>query len=351
MQHTETADREEPVGLTDPSQSLPRWQRELRDAFRPLGKAEDRTGPGLPMGPDRQIPLELPATSNFPVVIPPALLETFLQTSPEDPVARQFLPSALEESLPPGFSQDAVGDRLARQTPGMIQKYYGRVLLIVTGTCAVHCRYCFRRHYPYADEPKSLASFEPALEQINDDPSISEVILSGGDPLSRTDDWLGQLVGRLSAIPHLRTLRVHTRFPVVIPSRVTEGLLNLLTSSRLDPVVVLHVNHARELSSEARDALRKMRESGIPLLNQSVLLAGVNDSVESLESLSRDLFSAGVIPYYLHQLDRVAGAAHFEVPIERGLSLIAELRGRLPGYLVPRYVQEIPGQNSKRTLA
>jgi EF-P beta-lysylation protein EpmB len=287
----------------------------------------------------------------FPVMVPGPILSQVDLPGAEDPVLKQFLPSEQELVAKPGFVPDAVGDGEARRAPGMLHKYHGRVLLIVTGACAVHCRYCFRRHYPYGDEPKDLASFEPALQQIELDRSIHEVILSGGDPLTRTDAWLAGLVSRLRNIDHLSTLRVHTRMPIVIPSRVTVELIQWMTDSRLTPTMVLHVNHAQEIGLEAERAVGRLREAGIVLLNQSVLLAGVNDSVDALEGLSRSLHRLGILPYYMHQLDRVTGSAHFEVPVERGIELIEALRARLPGYLVPRYVREEPAKASKMPLA
>jgi L-lysine 2,3-aminomutase len=222
--------------------------------------------------------------------------------------------------------------------------------MVTTGACAVHCRYCFRRHFPYDSAPRSLTDLLPAIEQIEADSSIHEVILSGGDPLTLVDSLLVQLVARLEAIPHLRRLRLHTRLPIVIPQRVTAELLDWLTGTRLTPVVVVHINHPAEIDDAVVAALGKLHSAGIMLLNQAVLLRGVNDSVEVLAALSERLIDLHVLPYYLHQLDRVVGAAHFEVPVEQGLQIMSELRGRLPGYAVPRYVQEIAGRDHKVEL-
>jgi len=232
----------------------------------------------------------------------------------------------------------------------VLQKYPHRVLLVVTGACAIHCRYCFRRHFPYAEAPKSLAAWDPALRQIADDDTIHEVILSGGDPLMVRDEVLAELVERIAAIPHVRRLRVHTRLPIVIPSRVDAGLLDWLTDTRLTPWVVVHANHPREIDTEVAEALARLVDAGLPVLNQAVLLRGVNDDAETLTELSERLLACRAMPYYLHQLDRVAGAAHFEVPLPRGRELIEQLRTRLPGFGVPRYVQEIAGELSKSPL-
>jgi EF-P beta-lysylation protein EpmB len=259
----------------------------------------------------------------------------------------------LPTQLPPvidGGLMDPVGDAAAQRLPGLLQKYTGRVLLITTGACAVHCRYCFRRHYPYETAPKSLAAWQPALDEIAGDESIREVILSGGDPLTLRDSLLASLAERLAEIPHLRRLRVHTRLPLMIPERVNDELLDWLRGTRLAPVMVIHANHASELSGDAADAVQRLVAAGIPTLNQAVLLRGINDDVETLAELSERLLDLGALPYYLHQLDRVAGALHFEVPIARGLELVAALRARLPGYAVPRYVQERAGEPSKTIL-
>jgi len=245
---------------------------------------------------------------------------------------------------------DPVGDLAAQRLPGLLQKYTGRVLLVTTGACAVHCRYCFRRHYPYDTAPKTLAAWESAIDEIAADESISEVILSGGDPLTLRDSLLAALADRLAEIPHLRRLRVHTRLPLMIPERINDDLLSWLRGTRLAPVMVIHANHANELAGDAADAVQRIVAAGIPTLNQTVLLRGINDDVETLAALSERLLDLGAMPYYLHQLDRVAGAMHFEVPLARGLELVTALRARLPGYAVPRYVQERPGEPSKTIL-
>jgi len=235
--------------------------------------------------------------------------------------------------------------------PGVLQKYHGRALLITTGACAVHCRYCFRRHFPYEEAPHSDAAWDAALGAIAADASIREVILSGGDPLMLVDERLANLTKKIAAIPHVCRLRVHTRLPIMIPARVTEQLLAWLTGSRLTPVVVIHANHAQELDDRVAQSLASLRQAGATLLNQAVLLRNVNDTVSAQVALGERLIELGVLPYYLHQLDRVAGAAHFEVPISEGLQLMKALRAQFPGYAVPRYVQEVVGQPNKVVLA
>lgn len=291
------------------------------------------------------------AAAGFPLFAPWPYIERMQPGDPRDPLLAQVLPLSAELDSPQGFTSDPVGDGQATLGPGLLQKYASRALLVTTGACAVHCRYCFRRHFPYSAGPRSPQDWQPAIERIAADPTIDEVILSGGDPLTLVDEHLAELAERIAAVPHIRRLRIHTRLPIVIPQRVTSELIDWLRGTRLAPIMVVHANHASELDDATAAALSRLVDGGIPVLNQSVLLAGVNDSAETLIDLSRRLVNLRVIPYYLHQLDRVQGAAHFEVPVERGLVLIDELRRALPGYAVPRYVQEIAGAAHKCVLA
>lgn len=290
------------------------------------------------------------AAEKFSLFAPRGFVARMRPADPTDPLLRQVLPLGKELTEVPGFVADPVGDEAATVHSGLLQKYHGRVLLITTGTCAIHCRYCFRRHFPYEEAPRSLTRWEPALETIAADDTIHEVILSGGDPLTLVDTTLAALVDRLESIPHLRRLRIHTRLPIVVPERVTDELVEMLAATRLAPVVVLHANHANELDEHVAASIAKLAESKAVLLNQAVLLAGVNDSLEGQVTLCERLIDFRVTPYYLHQLDRVAGAAHFEVPISTGRQIIDQLKARLPGYAVPRYVQEVAGAISKTEL-
>lgn len=320
------------------------WQDALKDAVR---------------DPDELCRLlELPrdlaaeareAAESFGLFVPRGYLARIRPGDPDDPLLRQVLPREVELADAPGFLADPVDDAAARQGDqvGLLQKYAARVLMITTGACAVHCRYCFRRHYPYAEVPRSLDAWQLAIEEIAADGSLREVILSGGDPLTIVDDTLAALVARLDAIPHLRRLRIHTRLPIVIPERVTDALVAMLCTSRLTPIVVVHANHANELDVHVAAALARLVDAGVPVLNQAVLLRGVNDSLAAQAALWERLVDLRVMPYYLHQLDRVAGAAHFEVPIGEGRRIVRQLRARLPGYAVPRYVQEVPGEPNK----
>ena len=232
----------------------------------------------------------------------------------------------------------------------MLSKYHGRALVVATGACAVHCRYCFRRHFPYDAEREDLAGFSSATDAVAADATIDEIILSGGDPLMLPDEQLARFANRIGAIRHLRRLRIHTRLPVVLPERVDETLVDWISSCVLPVIVVVHVNHPREIDDRVRRAMRTLGAAGVTLLNQAVLLRGVNDSGDALSELSKRLFDCGVMPYYLHLLDRVAGAAHFEVDVDRALAIMDDLRARLPGYLVPRLVREVAGAPSKVVL-
>jgi EF-P beta-lysylation protein EpmB len=290
------------------------------------------------------------AAAGFPLFAPRGYIARMRPGDPHDPLLRQVLPVVDETRTVRGFSADPVAEGPAALAPGVLQKYVGRVLLIATPACAVHCRYCFRRHFPYAERAAGRDGWQPALEAIRDDNSLEEVLLSGGDPLTLRDATLADLARRLARIDHLRRLRIHTRLPIMIPERVTGELIDWLAGGRLTPVVVVHANHPRELDAAVAAALGRLVAAGIPVLNQSVLLRGVNDNADVLAELSRRLIDCRVMPYYLHQLDRVAGAAHFEVPVAEGRALLRELRRRLPGYAVPRYVQEVPGERSKRVL-
>jgi EF-P beta-lysylation protein EpmB len=288
------------------------------------------------------------AMQQFPLRVPRSFVARMRAGDARDPLLLQVLAGAQEMQQVPGFTADPNGETgSANPHPGIIHKYRGRVLLIVTGSCAIHCRYCFRRHFPYADNQNGRSDWPAALAYIAADDSISEVILSGGDPLMASDQQLAELVQQVAGIPHVQRLRVHTRLPVVIPERVTEGLLRALTPPRLNSTLVVHSNHANEIDTEVAAAFRRMRGADITLLNQTVLLAGINDTADAQVALSERLFTAGALPYYLHLLDRVSGAAHFEVDRAQALALHRAMAARLPGYLLPRLVQEVPGAPSK----
>jgi L-lysine 2,3-aminomutase len=324
----------------------PAWQQALAEAFTDLPsllaylKLE-----GTPL------PAELLASRQFSLRVPRVFADQMQPGDPLDPLLRQVLPLAEETIQLPGFSENPVGDREAEVVPGLLHKYPGRALIVATGACAVHCRYCFRRHYPYASGSASPRQWKAILDYLQAHPEIDEVILSGGDPLMVSDERLAGWLAQLATLPHLKRLRLHTRLPVVLPLRITPTLTELLSSSRWQVLVVIHANHANELSPDMESALAGLKAANITLLNQAVLLKGINDNVTTLAMLSERLFEVGVLPYYIHLLDRVAGAAHFEVEEQQAIDLVQALQKRLPGYLVPKLVREIPGELSKTPIA
>jgi L-lysine 2,3-aminomutase len=327
------------------SAQRPSWQQQWRDAFRePVALLQFL---GLEHLQER---VSGAATRQFPLRVPLAFAQRMQYGNPHDPLLRQVLPLVDEEHIVPGYSIDAVGDLQSKASKGVLHKYEGRALLISTGSCAVHCRYCFRRHFPYGEEAASANEWAEAIIHLQNDASIEEVLLSGGDPFSLSTEKLSTLTDSLRAIPHIKRLRIHTRLPIVLPDRVDAALLQWLQSLPWPVALVLHANHAQEFDLHVDDACRALRNTGVNLLNQAVLLAGVNDRLQSIKDLCERGYAAGVLPYYLHQLDRVHGAAHFAVSDEKALSLIDQLRDTLPGYLLPRLVREIPGERSKSPL-
>lgn len=330
----------------DPNGRPPRWQAEMAQAI----SSPEALLAALGLDPSLLPPAQA-AAAGFRLRVPRSYVARMRPGDPADPLLRQVLPVQRELEDVADYIADPVGEHAAVRAPGLLHKYEGRALIITTSTCAVHCRYCFRREFPYSEASSGAPRWSPALAEIARDSSLEEVILSGGDPLSLSDARLKSLTDALAGIPHVRRLRVHTRQPVVLPSRVDDGLIAWLGSVQLPTVFVLHVNHPNEIDSQLRAACEKLRASGVTLLNQSVLLRGVNDDAGVLAELSRRLFDAGVLPYYLHVLDRVRGAAHFAVPDAEAAVLAGELASRLSGYLVPRLVREVHGAPAKVTLA
>lgn len=320
------------------------WQRELARAItRPEALISAlRLDPALLEGASA-------AARSFGLRVTPSYLSRIRPGDARDPLLRQVLPLDAELVDRPGYVADPLLERDALRAPNLLRKYAGRALLITTEACAIHCRYCFRREFPYAEQHEATGNgrWSAALAAIAADATIEEVILSGGDPLSLSDARLKALTDALGDIAHVRRIRVHTRQPIVLPSRVDAGLMEWLRSIRQPAVVVLHANHANELDTEVREACGRLRAAGVTLLNQSVLLRGVNDDAGALADLSRALFDCGVMPYYLHLPDRVRGTAHFEVPATEARRLLNALVEHLPGYLVPRLVREIGGAASK----
>lgn len=348
--------------------AIPTWKTHVIQAIRDPAELCSL------LGLSRQLAEEANAViGNFPFLLPRTMLSRITPGNVSDPVLRQFLPTQAESVSPPGFSPDPLEERSACPLPGVLAKYEGRILILATSACPVHCRYCFRRHFPYAEmrhrtacaaAPETPEKPGPTGElnatrdvylstvchYIESRPDCREVILSGGEPLLLDDETLHKWFLHISQIPHVVRIRIHTRLPVVIPQRVTPELIQVLHGTRLRPVIVFHINHPQEVDEAVGEAISRLAASGVILLCQSVLLAGVNDDPAILAALYERLAGLRVLPYYLHQLDRVLGAHHFDVPIARGKEIVKELRRRLPGYLVPRYVQERPGEQAKVPL-
>ena len=317
------------------------WQRELASAVRdPVRLMQvlglDMTG------------VSLQAAQQFRLLAPHSYIARMRQGDWHDPLLRQVLPLDAELQVVAGFEHDPVGDQYAVVADGVLHKYHGRVLLVTTGACAIHCRYCFRRHFPYTDSNPVKGEWESALAYIRANQDVREVILSGGDPLTLSDERLFAFFKQLALIPHVIRVRFHSRLPVVLPSRIDDSFCQLLATIPQQKVMVIHANHAQELAADdVTQALARLRASDMSLLNQAVLLRGVNDSVAAQVALSESLFTHGVLPYYLHVLDRVAGAAHFEVAETQAVILLEALRKQLPGFLVPKLVREVAGEKAK----
>jgi len=297
--------------------------------------------------------LELPHQphfSNFPILVPEPYFSRIEKNNFNDPLLLQVLSSDLETIQAAGYSKQPLNEDKFNPVSGLIQKYKGRVLIIASSKCAIHCRFCFRRHFPYETNQLKSHQWDELLTMLNKDHSNKEVILSGGDPLMLTDKNLYKIIQKIETLSHVETLRLHTRIPMVIPQRINSQLLDLIEKTRLKIVFVNHINHENEIDSAVHEAMKRLQQAGVTLLNQSVLLKGVNDSEKSLVLLSQKLFSAGILPYYIHMLDPVSGAAHFNVEQKKAIALIENIKQQLPGYLVPKLVQEIPGEGAKRAI-
>ena len=317
------------------------WQQTLTDAVTEV----DELCRLLQLTP-AQLNFDAKATAQFPLRVPRPFIAKMRKQDPRDPLLMQVLPDAQELLNEPGFTADPLQEQQHNPVPGVLHKYHGRVLLTLAGSCAVNCRYCFRRHFPYADNMKQ-PNWQAQLDYIAADNSITEVILSGGEPLLLKEVRLEQLFTKLAAIPHVKYIRFHTRLPVVIPARITQQLVDLLATSRFKIAMVLHINHANEIDAILAEKCRLLQKKGVQVLNQTVLLKNINDSASELTRLSHALYSASILPYYLHVLDHVAGAAHFLIDDQKATTLHATLTATLPGYLVPRLVREEPNATSK----
>ncbi len=290
------------------------------------------------------------ASQLFPLLAPKDYVKRIKKGDPNDPLLLQILPLKEELIVHPSFHKDPVGDLKSSMVPGILQKYNERVLLITTGACAIHCRYCFRRHFPYSSVPVGIKNWISSLSKIKDNPEIEEIILSGGDPLVLTDKSIAHLLQYIETMPYISRIRFHTRLPIVLPNRITSNLLHIFKQFQKTIIIVVHANHPNEIQGQCVKALQKLKKQGLLLLNQTVLLKNINDSSDIQQSLNKKLIQYGVLPYYLHQFDRVQNAAHFEVPISNGLQIMKKLQQTTSGYLIPKYVQEIPGYPSKKLV-
>lgn len=318
----------------------PRWQTLWREAVTDAGELLTM------LGLEQMIPQLPAADAGFPMRVPRGFIRRMGYGDPKDPLLLQVLPQQAELDSDHGLD-DAVGDHAARVGSGLIQKYHGRALFIASGACAIHCRYCFRRHFPYAEEIAATNHWQQAVQWARQHPDVNEIILSGGDPLALSTGKLTELTDELAQLPHIHRLRIHTRLPVVLPQRVDAELLDWLHALPWPTVIVLHCNHANEIDGQVAKACATLRSAGVHLLNQSVLMKGINDTVDVLSTLSVRLFASGVLPYYLHQLDPVRATTHFLVDDECATALHASMRARLPGYLLPRLVREVAGAEAK----
>ena len=331
------------IATTD-SEKQSNWRTEISEAFRtPI---ELLTYLGLV---DSELGTKADSEQEFKMLVPRSFAAKMKAGDPNDPLLRQVLPTYQERETGEEFSKDPLEEWPDDQaTEGLLQKYRGRALLMPTAACAINCRYCFRRHFPHA--PPTKESLYKTLEAIRSDKTLTEIILSGGDPLILRDESLFSVIDTLSGIPHVKRIRIHTRIPTVLPSRITENFIDKLESHQAEIIMVTHINHPNELDAETDSVLRKLRQTGIQLLNQTVLLKDINDRTETLVELSEQLFSQGILPYYLHLSDKVEGTQHLCVSVETARKIFRDMLRELPGYLVPRLVVEEPGMSSKTVI-
>ncbi|WP_133012892.1 EF-P beta-lysylation protein EpmB [Marinomonas flavescens] len=291
------------------------------------------------------------AQNTFKLLVPRPYLSRIERGNPLDPLLLQILPSAAEMRLVPGYTTDPLEEADHSPQKAIVHKYKRRLLVITTGTCAVNCRYCFRRHFPYGENQLAQAEWQSVIDYLKAHPEVNEVILSGGDPLMMKDALLADKIHKLEALPQIKRLRIHSRLPVVIPQRVCDEMLAWIKNSRLDIIMVWHINHANEVDEDVIHAAQQLKHAGVTLLNQGVLLKGINDSVKAQVDLSEAVFKAGLLPYYMFTLDPVEGAAHFDISVEQAQRLMGKVAAELPGYLVPRLAKEIPGKQAKTVFA
>ena len=325
---------------------IPTWQRELQSAFTNINELLSFLELNV-----TDLKLYNEAAKNFPLLVTQSYAERMAKSDWNDPLLRQVLPHPDELEKHPDFLSDPVGDNPASVSPGLLHKYHGRILVISTGACAIHCRYCFRREFPYTDNSAHRSQLDSINQYLSNHPDVTEVILSGGDPLTLSDSKLHYLIEELAKQPQVERIRIHTRLPIVLPSRITKKLLDTLSSTSKKIIMVIHSNHPNELSDDVSNVLLSLKTIGVTLLNQTVLLRGVNDNAETLVKLSHRLFNCSTIPYYLHLLDKVTGAMHFDSTMSHADDVYHQIQKKLPGYLVPKLVREEPGKMYKTIIA
>jgi len=325
---------------------IPRWQQELQSAFTNINELFSFLNLNV-----EDLGSYSKAAQKFPLLVTHSYAKRIAKSDWNDPLLRQVLPHPDELTSHPSYLSDPVGDTSASISPGLLHKYYGRILIISTGACAIHCRYCFRREFPYSDNSAHRSQLDSIKQYLSNHTEVSEVILSGGDPLTLSDSKLQQLLEQLAKQPHIERIRIHTRLPIVLPSRITDELLKTLLSSPKKIIMVIHSNHPNELNNEVSEALQLLKNAGVTLLNQTVLLRGINDNANTLVELSHRLFNCSTMPYYLHLLDKVTGAMHFDSTQAHSDNIYQQLQERLPGYLVPKLVREEAGKKHKTLMA
>jgi len=318
------------------------WKAELSTCISSTEQLLNQLGLGI-----EDLSTAQQAAATFALKVPQPFVNRMAYGDPNDPLLKQVLPVAAELTSSPNYNPDPIQESQYNPVAGIVHKYRRRVLMIVSPNCAINCRYCFRRHFPYEENRQSKKQWLSALNYLKERPEINEVIYSGGDPLAANDHFLSWLTEQIESISHIKRLRIHTRLPVVIPSRVDDSLLNWLANTGLKPTVVLHINHANEIDQQVHNMVCRLKSTGVNVLNQSVLLKDINDSAYALISLSEKLFDSGIMPYYLHLMDPVQGASHFDIPEQTASNLYRQIQQELPGFLVPKLVREIPGEKSK----